>query len=271
MKNRNQHCIIIGAMKCGTTSLFHALSQYCPAIAPSKVKDTKFFIDRERGGNWEQGLDWYLTMFPQNDGKIKLEASTHYSKHPDFPDVPRRISQQFNHVKLIYLVRDPLQRSLSHFFHNISVDREELDIRRSLTDFPNKYINYSDYALQLSQYYRYFDPKDILILNLVEAEYQSLSLEKLKDFLGRENFSDRFSLDRINTMQENFAKARDKLETSSNIVIGSDNKIQMALKLGLNQDDLRKIVKICKENIVKFKQFYPFPIDPWLENYQTYL
>lgn len=271
MKDRTQHCIIIGAMKCGTTSLFHSLSQHCPAIAPSQVKDTKFFVDRERGGNWEKGFNWYLTMFPQGNYKIKLEASTHYSKYPDFPDIPRRISQQFDRVKLIYLVRDPLARSFSHFFHNLTVDGEKLDIQKSLTHFPNKYINYSDYALQLSQYYHYFDPKDILILNLVEEEYRHLSLEKLKDFLGRENFSDRFSLEQINTLQENFAKTENKLDIPANMIKRSDNKIQMALKLGLDQNELRKIVQICRENILKFKPFYPFSIDPWLTKYQDYL
>ena len=271
MSNENQYCIIIGAMKCGTTSLFHSLSQYCPAIAPSKVKDTKFFVDRERGGNWEKGLDWYLTMFPQCDRKIKLEASTHYSKYPDCSDVPKRISQQFDRVKLIYLVRDPLQRLLSHFFHNILVDCKELDIQRSLTDLPNKYINYSDYALQLSQYYRYFSPEDILILNLVDEEYRNLSLEKLKDFLGREYFSDRFSVEPMNTIRENFARRGEKTIISANLLANSDNKIQMALELGLNQNNLSKIIRICTENILKFQQFYPFSVDPWLEKYKTYL
>ncbi|NEO91199.1 MAG: sulfotransferase domain-containing protein [Moorea sp. SIO3G5] len=265
----SKHYIIIGGMKCGTTSLFHSLSKNCPSINASRVKDTKFFVDRDRGGNWERGIDWYLAMFPPLNG-IKLEASTHYTKYPDYPGVPARIKQVLKNVKLIYLVRDPLQRSISHFFHNLLVDREKLDINQALSTIRNKYINYSDYALQLSQYYDYFAPEDIVIINIVEEEYREKSLEALKHFLGIET-SNTFVLERSNTVKDNFVKADKHLNIAPDIINSSENKIELALKFGLSHDNLIKMIDICRVNAVNFKKYYPFTIDHWLDKYKNYL
>ncbi|MGB3512782.1 MAG: sulfotransferase domain-containing protein [Microcoleaceae cyanobacterium] len=264
----SKHCIIIGGMKCGTTSLFHSLSKNCPSINPSKVKDTKFFVAQDRGVNWEKGIDWYLEMFRVFNG-IKLEASTHYTKYPDYPGVPARIRQVLKNVKLIYLVRDPLQRSISHFFHNLLVDGEQLDINEELSTIRNKYINYSDYSLQLSQYYDYFKPEDILIINIVEEEYREKSLESLKHFLGIE-ISNSFILDRSNTLKGNFVKAKKNIKIEPDIINSSENDIELALKFGLSHENLRKIIHLCTENAVKFQKTYPFSIDNWLDNYKAY-
>jgi hypothetical protein len=265
---QNKHYIIIGAMKCGTTSLFHSLSKHCPSIKASRVKDTKFFVDQERGGNWEKGLDWYLTMFPQSGG-IKLEASTHYAKYPDYPGVAARIKQCLQNVKLIYLVRDPLRRAISHFFHNLLVDKELLDINVAFSSSGNKYLHYSDYALQLSQYHDYFEPEEILTLNLVEEDDQTESLARLKRFLEIENHP--FVLERSNTTKHNFVKAQEKMSIDPNIIHHSADNIERALKFGLNHNTLCKMIHQCSEHAMRFQKIYPFSIENWLKDYENYL
>jgi len=265
---QNKHCLIIGAMKCGTTSLFHSLSKQCPLINASRVKDTKFFVDQEIGGNWEKGLDWYLSLFPQANG-IKLEASTHYAKYPDYTKVAARIKQCLPAVKLIYLVRDPLRRAISHFFHNVLVDKEPLDINAAFSSSGNKYLHYSDYALQLSQYHDYFEPEEILTLNLLEEEKQTESLARLKRFLDIENHP--FVLERSNTTQNNFVKAQEKMSLDPNIIHHSTDNIERALKFGLNHNTLGKMIHQCREQAIRFQKFYPFSIENWLTDYDNYL
>lgn len=270
VNNQSKHCIIIGAMKCGTTSLFRSLSKNCPLINPSRVKDTKFFVDGDRGGNWEKGLDWYFRNFTQSNG-IKLEASTHYTKYPDYPGVAARISQLLQNVKLIYLVRDPVQRAISHFFHNLLIDKEPLDINQAFSTTRNKYVHYSDYALQLSQYHHYFESEQILIINIVEEEYREKSLEALKHFLGVEYLSNQFVLEHTNSVKGNFVKAQKSVNLTSEIIDSSINNIEMALKYGLRLENLKKMMNVHHENMIRFRNMYSFPIDHWLENHDTYL
>ena len=265
----DKHYIIIGAMKCGTTSLFHSLAKHSPSINASKVKDTKFFVKQAEGGNWERGLNWYLGMFPSING-IKLEASTHYSKYPDYSGVPVRIKRLFKNVKLIYLVRDPVQRAISHFFHNRLIDKAQLDINQALSKIDSKYMNYSDYALQLSQYYHYFNPEDIIIINIVEAGYREKSLAALKHFLEIDVLSNSFALEYTNTIKENVAKAAGDKSLTLDMINASNNNIQLALKFGLQHQTLQKMIHQYAENAVKFQKFYPFTAS-WLDNYKPYL
>lgn len=268
--DKNKHCIIIGAMKCGTTALFRSLSNHCSSINVSKVKDTKFFVEQDRGGNWEKGWGWYLEMFPPSNG-ILLEASTHYTKYPYYPGVPARIKASFQEVKLVYLVRDPLQRALSHFFHNLFVDGEALAIDQAFSTKSSKYIQYSDYALQLSQYYDYFDRDVILVINLVDAVYQKESLEMLENFLGIEHIADSFVFERINTVEQNLDRFQKKQSLHARVTTFSKDNVALALELGLSTKNLRKIIQLSIENAERFQAFCPFPIDHWLNRYQTYL
>ena len=69
--------IIIGAMKCGTTSLHHYLSLH-PDISVSRRKELDFFVAEE---NWARGLAWYESQFPDK-GKVRGEASPKYTFNP---------------------------------------------------------------------------------------------------------------------------------------------------------------------------------------------
>jgi hypothetical protein len=113
--------IIIGAMKAGTTSLYHYLVQH-PCIAPARNKELRFFDHRFHS----YGLDWYWRRFPsvweqKRAGarlgcKIKTgEASPYYLMHPH---APRRVKKVLPQVKLIVVLRNPVDRTYSHYQHN---------------------------------------------------------------------------------------------------------------------------------------------------------
>ena len=145
--------IIIGAQKAGTTSLHYYLSCH-PEIGMSSTKELKFFV---REMNWTRGWAWYQDQFPAQ-GRIFGEASPQYTQFPNFEGVPRRIHQHLPEVKLIYVLRDPIERTISHYLQRVSEFAEERPFEKIL-ELPlnqNNYLNTSRYYFQLEQYLPYF-------------------------------------------------------------------------------------------------------------------
>ena len=173
--------IIIGAQKCGTTSLHYYLNLH-PQISMSREKELNFFISQR---NWPKGVDWYKSNFTRQT-KICGEASPNYTCHPAFSGVPERIYHVVPKVKLIYILRDPIDRIISHYIHRVA-DRLELrTITEALADFNNNpYIRRSKYYMQLEQYLTYFPTSNILILTLEDLRRDCIqTLQQVFRFLN---------------------------------------------------------------------------------------
>ncbi len=152
--------VIMGAMKCGTTSLHKYLS-YHPQIAMSDFKELDFFVEQF---SWQKGLDWYRSNFT-NAAEVRGEASPNYTKCHLFSGVPDRMYRTLPEAKLIYLVRDPIKRSISHYIHAVARGRENRNIDEALTgDRENNYIQTSRYFMQLDRYLQYYAPEQILLV-----------------------------------------------------------------------------------------------------------
>lgn len=152
--------IIIGAMKCGTTSLHYYLG-FHPQIQMSAIKELDFFVEHL---NWRKGLKWYMAQFYGNQ-PIHGEASQNYTNYPEFRGVPERIHSLIPDVKLIYIMRDPIERIISHYMLNVSHKYETRDIVTALTaPDRDKYLNRSRYYMQLERYLRLFPRANILLL-----------------------------------------------------------------------------------------------------------
>ena len=121
------HFIIIGAQKAGTTSLFHYLSQH-PQVLENKSKEIHFF-DKF----YDKGPNWYRCHFPllgRVRPKCRLgEATPYYFCHPH---APRRIHELIPDVKLIVVLRNPTDRAISHYFHELKKGRENLPLFEAL-------------------------------------------------------------------------------------------------------------------------------------------
>ena len=111
--------LVIGAMKAGTTSLYHYLHAHPQVFMPS-IKELDFFV---AGGNWGRGLHWYQKQFAgAGPGAVAVgEASTMYTKYPSVDGVPERIAAHLPEVRLVYVVRDPIDRIRSHYRHRVAV------------------------------------------------------------------------------------------------------------------------------------------------------
>lgn len=153
--------LIIGAMKCGTTSLYRYLQAH-PQVFMPRVKELDFFSAEL---NWQRGWPWYERQFAAAHPEALAlgEASTSYTKYPRYKGVPQRIAHYLPTIRLIYIVRDPLQRIRSHYQHNVALGEERRPIERALEENP-AYIDFSRYAMQLEQYLEYFGREQILVI-----------------------------------------------------------------------------------------------------------
>ncbi len=192
--------VIIGAMKSGTTSLHHYLNHH-PQIYLSNPKELHFFIQEK---NWQKGLEWYRSHF-NSDAPIRGETSPSYSAYPKWKGVPQRMYSVIPNAKLIYILRDPIERMISHYLNRYAASVEDRDINDALADFNQDYVIRSHYYFQLQQYLQYYSSNNILIITTEELDhFPQKTLKTVFQFLG---VSDQ--VDSIN-YQEKLHKSTDK-------------------------------------------------------------
>lgn len=154
------HFIIIGAMKCGTTTLYRHLDQH-PDVDMSRDKETDFFVAEK---NWTKGLEWYRNQFTAED-KLRGEASPNYTKMRDFPGVPARIAATCPDVRLIYILRDPVVRAESQYRHSVIIGDLPAEGLKPGGHEYNHIRDTSCYAQQLEAYLEHFPAAALLVLD----------------------------------------------------------------------------------------------------------
>ncbi|MEN8145678.1 MAG: sulfotransferase [Gemmatimonadota bacterium] len=160
MDKCKRFAVIVGAMKCGTTSLFRYLSEH-PQVAPSSIKSPNFFAD---DALWERGMNWYESKYDFVPGQHRtaLEASTAYTKVPYMPDCAARMAATGREFRLIYLVRDPIRRIESHY--TMGQARRWDSTRVTDSAVHEKVIDLTRYASQIRRYYDRFRADKIRII-----------------------------------------------------------------------------------------------------------
>jgi hypothetical protein len=186
--------IVIGAMKAGTTSLHHYLSCH-PEIAMTAEKEPTFFTAE---GNWTKGLDWYRGQFEAN-GRLRGEASPDYTKFPRHAGVPARMHAILPNAKLIYLVRDPVERLVSHYIDAYSFRRANAPLDRILREPEGRhYVACSKYFLQLEQYLPHYDFEQFLVVATEDlAAQRQETLARIFRFLGVDDTFSSPEFDRV--------------------------------------------------------------------------
>ena len=153
--------IVIGAERCGTTSLHSYLGSH-PQVFMSRKKELEFFV-AER--NWRRGLRWYERQF-RTDAPVRGESSPAYTAYPLFAGVPARLAALVPDAKLLYLVRDPVERTISalHLARALGLDhRPPAEAFSDLDESP--YVARSRYAAQLEQYLAHFPAQAIAVVD----------------------------------------------------------------------------------------------------------
>ena len=142
--------VIIGAMKCATSTLHDQLARI-NGVSMTEPKEPNFFSDEL---NWAKGMGWYESLFESMSvDDLKGESSTHYTKLPTYPLCIPRMHEHLPNAKLIYVMRDPIDRIVSQYIHEWSqrVIEDGCTIDDAIDRYP-MLAEYSKYAMQLSPY-----------------------------------------------------------------------------------------------------------------------
>jgi hypothetical protein len=196
--------ILIGAQKSGTSSVHHVLAQHPRVYLPPgeihffDVDDVEqhpdFFVDRGRRGRrrWvlhdlegdpQTYATWYRSWFREAaPGQLVGEDSTTYLASRL---APRRIAALLPRVKLVALLRDPVQRCYSHYWHTVSTGRATRSFEGTLRRRPGNLLRRGFYRDQLARYHRHFPAEQIKVVLFEDfvAEPQA-GIDEVAAFLG---------------------------------------------------------------------------------------
>lgn len=161
---------IIGAAKAGTTSLHYYLDQH-PQIQMSSIKEPHFFAGPENGIPFPperiEGLEEYERLFDPAF-EVRGEASPSYTNAPRRVGVPERIGELVPEAKFVYLVRDPIERTVSHHRHAVASGKERRPLGEALGEIadPHSYLAcHSLYARQLELYLERFPAERVMVVD----------------------------------------------------------------------------------------------------------
>jgi len=174
--------IVIGAQKSATTSLHYYLGLH-PQISMSREKELDFFI---REINWDKGIGWYKSHFVTHVA-VRGEASPNYTNYPRWEDAAETMHSVIPDAKLIYILRDPIDRMVSQYIQFCSDGSEDRTLEDALRPFDNNnvYIRRSRYFMQLQRYLNYFPSSNILVITMEDLRDQrNETLRRVFEFLN---------------------------------------------------------------------------------------
>jgi hypothetical protein len=211
--------ILIGAQRCGTTSLFRALAAHPQVMPPTFRKGVNYF-----DLNYHRGAQWYRGHFPLTEiarlraGRhgplVAFEASGYYLYHPQAAE---RLGHDIPTVKLVVMLRDPVERAFSAHKHEFARGYEQEDFPRALEledgrlageieriladpayeSFAHRHHSYrhrGQYAEQLERVYEFFPRAQVHVID--SAAYFSQPAQeyrRLLAFLGLRPFEPAFA------------------------------------------------------------------------------
>ena len=204
--------VILGAMKSGTTSLYNFVVKH-PAIVPAAQKEVQYFSARHR---YRLGKLWYRSNFPTNLSRRRFYKKTNQKllsgeatpAYLFYPIVPGRMKEALPDVKLIVILRNPVDRAYSHYHHILrknmttlsfenaikSEEKRRAEESERLIKDPNfiftryrvhPYLTRGVYADQLERWFKHYNRKQFLILATEGLhENPQRTLDQVFDFLG---------------------------------------------------------------------------------------
>jgi hypothetical protein len=150
--------IVIGSMKSATTTLHEQLRRQ-RGLLMSQTKEPNFFSDDE---NFAKGLEWYASCFPPADlDGLRGESSTHYTKLPTYPHTVKRMRSVLPRLKLIYVIRHPIDRLISHYLHELTVGQISCGLEEAVARH-HELVDYGRYSYQLEPYIEAYGSQSVL-------------------------------------------------------------------------------------------------------------
>jgi hypothetical protein len=203
--------VIVGAQKCGTSSLHQYFIQH-PRLLAASIKEVHFF-DGGLHPKWDkfaEGEALYRSYFPLRSS-VRRKKALCFEASPNYmfsPVAPKRMARMVPEAKIVVLLRDPVERAISHYFHELRRGRETDDIETAFSreserlseaiDQKNykdtKFINLSyktrgRYAEQLTRLFRHFPSSNVQVIEAETFFEDPIAvMSQILDFVGLEQF-----------------------------------------------------------------------------------
>ena len=143
-RNKLPHFLVLGVQKGGTTSLQKLLEQHQEVYLP-ECKEIHYFTQHS-----QKGTEWYTSHYTNaKKGQKRGDITPFYIFHPE---APRRIHNLLPKVKMIVLLRDPVERTLSQYFHAKRNGFENLELLEALEAEKYRLKKGGEYSLQKHSY-----------------------------------------------------------------------------------------------------------------------
>lgn len=184
---------LIGAQKAGTTTLAYLLDQH-PDIAVSNPKEPDFFSQ-----HYDKGLDWYRRCFPAVLPRLLVDASTGYTMASvgaaegqggtnDVSVVPRRIKAHSPDARFVYVLRDPVDRTISAYQHDRRAGRLANSTLREAVAASPFYTDVSRYHRQFALYAAVFPRERFLFIEFGELTRDPVQVaRRCIEFAGQDS------------------------------------------------------------------------------------
>lgn len=210
--------LIAGMPKCGTTALYYYLLAH-PQVLAASSKEVGFFTQ-----HFALGVRWYRSFFPFSArvwmrskmlGGACVMACDHTPSYALYPRAAERIADTIPGVKLIFLLRNPVDRAYSHYQHEFRTGHETLDFRAAVAAEPGRvadewsrlqdepvyhsptyirhaYLDQGDYRKQLEPFFRHFGRDNILVIKSEDLfAHPQATVDATVQFLGLRPFAHR--------------------------------------------------------------------------------
>lgn len=276
--------VIGGATAAGTSFLGHLLLQHDDIYMPKNVDAEPHFFSLLK--KYSRGMEWYQRWFAGH--KYQKAVGERSSTYLHFPIAATRLKEHIPSIKLIFVLRNPVDRAWAHYRYMVLRGIEELtfeaalnqeDVRRNhelKSGVETGHFNYmgrSYYGQQLEEYLKFFPLDQILILSSEKLRKQtSTQLEKVTEFLGIEplkNFqviSDFASLSVKNPKIQYNARQYFGAKKSRAIIEAIRHKKKDLSHFITNDEDLFHITHI-QNNLCEFKEEIPLHLKDFLMNH----
>lgn len=279
MQNK-PNLFIIGGAKCGTTSLWHMLNSH-PEVFMSYPKEPNFFSFSD----YKERLNKYENLFANvSNEKIIGEASPIYSQTILVPQISKRIYDYNPNAKIIYIVREPIDRLKSlwrqtlhtgHWYKQVPKLNSDLEIPLMPKNFIKAVYQYPaflpslKYYTHLNNYRTYFKDENILLLFFEDLKNDPKSLYLgITNFLNIQEFSDDTSFLKKNDSKKKkmerswvvklrqnklIYKLYKDLSKTLKLKISLQKEIKYEVELSITEKEkIYKILEDERENILRY-------------------
>ncbi len=148
----------------------------------SRPKEPNYFSDDEV---YARGPAWYASLFEAAaEGQLRGESSTHYTKLPTHPRTVERMARDVPGVKILYVTRHPIDRLVSHYVHERSLESVPDSIERAIDALP-ELVEYGLYSRQIGPYLDVFGAANVLPVFFGRLVLRpEAALERICRFIG---------------------------------------------------------------------------------------